>query len=541
MGKDGEGRRRALGYLGAAAVGTVVGGVAAKYFFPVEVIKEVTETEERTATLERPTTITETVTKTTITTKTVAEPYTPPPDRTPPLIENLSWEPTRVINSKVYDGNVSFIGIDEDSLVSEAYLEFSGIYPTNIPREAIPEEPDRRLVLKPMDGRFDSKVERFSQEITALKGGKEYKARAVVKDLADNQNERSLKIPYVREFDKIAKEGGTLFGAITYHAWWSYPNPNTWWNHRTGKPAVIHTPLLNYYDARYVNVFDRVIDWATGYGINFFLFEWPYPQSWMEPNLRHNLLKNSELIKSGEIRFGISYDSLMQFELGKLKKNSEGQYDLSSSENRNTILNDFEYLSRTYFEHPLYMKIKGKPLVFVYESWLYRGEVEDILNEIRYRFNPYLLGDFRLTEISPDTQSEYVRLQKRLMELFDGVTTYGPYSLDPNITNNIVKVTDKSYAAWSKEIKKLGIDFVPDVQAGANDSASRPELNHPIVEKNEEVWDKLCEIGIKYRDDSINMVLVTSLDEWYEDTQVLPATSYGFRYLEILKQNKLKV
>ncbi len=181
-------RRTAIGIGAAAAVvGAVVGGVAARYFFPIEVIKEVTEAEERTATVERPTTITETVTKT------VTEPYTPPPDRTPPFIEALKWEPTRIVNGKVYDGVVSFIGIDEDSLVSEAYLEFSGIYPANIPREAIPEEPDRRFELKPVDGRFDRKVERFSQEVNNLVGGKGYKAKAVVRDKAGNETKKVQK------------------------------------------------------------------------------------------------------------------------------------------------------------------------------------------------------------------------------------------------------------------------------------------------------------------------------------------------------------
>ena len=69
------------------------------------------------------------------------KPSPPPPpkkDEKPPEIKDFRWEPTRVINSKVYDGRVSFTAEDKDSVISEAYLEFSPVYPLHLPREAFP-------------------------------------------------------------------------------------------------------------------------------------------------------------------------------------------------------------------------------------------------------------------------------------------------------------------------------------------------------------------------------------------------------------------
>ena len=58
-------------------------------------------------------------------------------------------------------GLVSFTAVDQDSVISEAFLDFLPIYPTHLPREAFPEEPPRRIKLDPIDGSFDQKTENF--------------------------------------------------------------------------------------------------------------------------------------------------------------------------------------------------------------------------------------------------------------------------------------------------------------------------------------------------------------------------------------------
>jgi len=99
------------------------------------------------------------------------KPRPPRKDEEPPEIKDLTWEPTRVIRSKVYDGRVSFTAEDRDSVLSEAHLEFLPVYPPHLPREAFPEETTRRIELKPIDGTFDENVEEFLANITDIKGG----------------------------------------------------------------------------------------------------------------------------------------------------------------------------------------------------------------------------------------------------------------------------------------------------------------------------------------------------------------------------------
>jgi hypothetical protein len=106
--------------------------------------------------------------------------------RTPPEISNLEWQPTRVVNGKVYDGRVVFDAEDESSPIAYAELNFVPKEYPHLPLDAFPEEDPKKLVLEPLDGAFDELKEEFAADIIDIIGGREYEIVLTVKNQASD-------------------------------------------------------------------------------------------------------------------------------------------------------------------------------------------------------------------------------------------------------------------------------------------------------------------------------------------------------------------
>ncbi|MCL7390305.1 MAG: hypothetical protein LZ173_10330, partial [Thaumarchaeota archaeon] len=78
-------------------------------------------------------------------------------DKNPPLIVNLSWTPTREINDKIYDINVTFVARDDKTSIAYAELRFIpveytymiekyGMRPEDYPK-VFPPDKERDIIL----------------------------------------------------------------------------------------------------------------------------------------------------------------------------------------------------------------------------------------------------------------------------------------------------------------------------------------------------------------------------------------------------------
>jgi hypothetical protein len=345
-------------------------------------------------------------------------------------IVGLNWTPTRVVLDKVYDINVTFTARDDKTPIAYAELRFIpveytymvrsyGMRPEDYPK-VFPPDKERVYNLTPLDGKFDSLEEKFSVQIKDIVGGREYKIVALVRDLAGNEKIVEVKTPYIRQFENVAKTDNLLIG-VHYFAWYT---TNSWI--RDAKKTTVHTPLLGMYTSEDPLIFDKHADWATGHGIDFFIIEWASPNDWTSKNLKDNILKNSYLLKSGQIKFCITYDLDVSSELGRLLKTNDGKgnnwfnygFDMNNNYNVRIFLEDFSYISQ-FFEHPQYLKIDGKPLVFIYGAMKLRN-AESVISEVREKYNPILIGQLVAWYPQEEIQNRIIPL----FPLFDGVYAY---------------------------------------------------------------------------------------------------------------------
>jgi hypothetical protein len=142
-----------------------------------------------------------------------------------PLILKFDWKPTKIINDKIYDINVSFEIISplnslnevEVMLIPVEYKYFIAKYGMREEDydKVFPKEEIRDVKIKPRQ----LEREMFSINFNDLKGGREYIVRARVEDVAGIERIVEVKMPYIRQFENIAKNDDILVIA-NYLLWY---------------------------------------------------------------------------------------------------------------------------------------------------------------------------------------------------------------------------------------------------------------------------------------------------------------------------------
>jgi hypothetical protein len=408
-----------------------------------------------------------------------------------PAIVDLYWKPTKIINDKIYDINVSFEVISplnslkevEVMLIPVEYRYFITSYGMREEDygKVFPKEEVRSVKIEPKK----LEEEMFSVDFKDLKVGREYLLKAVAKDVGDRVKDEEIKISYIRKYENLGKYA--RISVIPFYYTWHLPG--LWKN-------VPYRPLLGTYDSHNPLVLDIHIDEITGYGMNTICIEWVGGNDWTVDNIKNNLLKNSNLINSNDIRWFLLYDPVAT---GRLIFDEKGFINVDNQHNRSIIINDFEELSY-YFTHPTYYKSRdGRPYVFLYLYRALKGDVEGLVEEIKKKYNPYIVGDLVYWQLP-----EELIHAKNIAQYVDSISAYSMYLSNPNILshNVFLKEVETRFKLWSDYAKQINKDFAPSVIPGYNDQLLRGNKN-PVLERSVEFFRRQLEMAERYSTGSI--------------------------------------
>jgi hypothetical protein len=456
-------------------------------------------------------------------------------DKTPPSVTSFNWTPTRMVLDKIYDIIVNFTAIDDENPIAYAELRFIpveyhfmiekyGMRPEDY-LKVFPPDKERVFVLTPVDGKFDSLEEKFSVPIKDIVGGREYKIVALVRDLAGNEKIVEVKTPYIRQFENFGKElyDKGIIVAAHYYNWYTpgYDIPKD----------LPDKPLLGLYYSDDNVVFNKHVDWATGHGINVFIFPYPYHNpkvafTWLERTFK----KNMEADLFNQIKF--SFCSTFVDEMGR------PPYNFDNPEVKEAFVKAIKDLISDYASLPNYWRIDGKPTIVLWGTpdrfVSNQRNIEAAIKEVR-EFSKSKLG-VDLYIISDDINIFNTR---EAFNSSDAIYHYSPFLNDKTIPNTSIKENVQYTIDWMKRLEEIsknwGKIFIPTVAPGFDNTYDyRNTQKAPIIYKDPEGFRLYIKEVIKNFKPKI--LFVTSFNEWFEGTQIEPAESYGIIYLEILKE-----
>jgi hypothetical protein len=345
---------------------------------------------------------------------------------------------------------------------------------------------------------------------------------------------------------------------VYYYSWF----PKNWkYRYTYGLLNPKIPPLLGEYSSSDLSVIEKHISWSSMYGVKFWAISW-WPGRKELDRVIKNYLYNAKNIK--DIKFAIFYES---YGLGL--KNGKIIFDDKLTER---FISDFIYIAKTYFNHPSYLKIDNKHVIVLYITRAFTGNYKKGIRKLRkvmknMGYDLYIIGD----EIFWNVENNFPNKPNiERCNLFDGITAYNMYDWS--------KLSHRGYGKFSsfiRDVKNIyreyrnslyGIDFIPSLIPGYNDRGIRPKLNHYIIPREFSSYDNgssffeegLNRIVVPFIDKDINMILITSWNEWNEGTQIEPSIiskpansdvsedgkqytggykyyGYGMKYLEIIR------
>jgi hypothetical protein len=446
-----------------------------------------------------------------------------------PAIVDFYWKPTKEINGKIYNINVSFEVISplnslkevEVMLIPVEYRYFITKYGMREEDydKVFPKEEIRIVKIEPKK----LEEEMFSVDFKDLKGGREYIVKARVEDVAGSEKIVEVKTPYIRQFENIAKTDDITVAAF-YYNWYTpgYDIPKD----------LPDKPLLGLYYSDDNIVFNKHIDWATGHGIDVFIFPYPYHNpkiafTWLEKTFK----KNMEADLFNQIKF--SFCSTFLDETGKTPP-----YNFDNPETKEAFVKAIEDLISKYASLPKYWKIDGKPVIVLWGTAdrfvSNQRNIEAAIKEVK-EFSKSKL-EVNLYIISDDIN---VFNTREVFNSSDAIYHYSPFFNDKTIPNSSIKENIPYIIDWMKRLEEMsrngGKIFIPTIAPGFDNTYDyRNTQKASIIYRDPEGFRLYIKEVIKNFKPKI--LFITSFNEWFETTQIEPTQSYGEVYLEILKK-----
>lgn len=310
----------------------------------------------------------------------------------------------------------------------------------------------------------------------------------------------------------------------------------------SGNRTTALTPLLGKtYDSADPLVIKQQIDWATAYGVDAFSIEWTTPREVsgsLENNLDDAFLKAPNLNK---IRWCIFYD----FEL-RLKQTPGLNVDLSHGLNfndpnvANTFVSDFDHFAQKYFSQAQYLKIDGRPVVYVWGTWNAQGNYADAFAQARKKaadrgFDVFIVGDIIRADTFKQNLAASYDANTNFTFLIQGLPAW------PKDQGAAAIAVDHILGLWQKDIKDLKVTgrqdevqlepgFTPQFDNrlfSPDNSIYTPALTKDQVTTMAEVVRKYAQpVGSQ----GWKLVWLNTWNDWAETTTFEPTINDGLKY-----------
>lgn len=298
-----------------------------------------------------------------------------------------------------------------------------------------------------------------------------------------------------------------------YYAWYGNPQVSGRWFHWSNVDEAkkqigssTYYPVLGPYDSHDPKVVEQHCRWAKEAGLDGFIV------SWWHPNDFHDRAMPLILDTAQKFRLEVS-----------------AYFETVPTRTKEQALEYVMHLLNRYGKHPAWLKLNGRPVIFVYgraigeirlDGWLW------VIVEAnrRYEGGAIFVGD---------------QISKRAAQIFDGIHTY-------NITGQTAGLSVNEIRKWAQKTFPIWVSIAGDNRIACltiipgYDDSKLPDRKppRPITERhNGETYRALWEAAIEANPD---WVLITSWNEWHEGSEIEPSVENGDRELKTTAKYALR-
>ena len=332
----------------------------------------------------------------------------------------------------------------------------------------------------------------------------------------------------------------TRIGAY-YYLWYGIPIPNDDnWN----LSVVKGTPSLGYYNSSDPQIAEQHILLAKKHKIDFFAISWIGEGKWVDwipgtpdhtwdfdeidNNLQNGFLDPAE---KENFTYCLFYetDIVLSNCIARQKNFTE------------IFLNDVAYASKQYFNRPTYLRIEGKPVLFIYDlPYLYGSnnntvDVPGLFDTVRQQLiddeGIYLIGDLWADRVSPgDVNSSYLySLNATTNYLYSSTKERVRFGWDSVLENAATY-----YPEWRHEMNAKGIKFIPNAYPGYNNTNAVDANDTVVLTPDAEKFREFCEIAENNTNNELRITMIASWNEWKEATTIEPSKETNELFLDTL-------
>lgn len=290
-----------------------------------------------------------------------------------------------------------------------------------------------------------------------------------------------------------------------YYGWYGTPRGSGAWRHWRGPEAPaadprVDTPARGLYDSHDPATIARHAAWLRQAGVTGIVSSW-----WGQGTFEDRSL---QLLLDPMHARGLKVAAYIEHQ----------------DRGRAGLIADLAYLIRRYADHPAWLRVDGRPVLFAYwgaiktlpsAEWALAADAVAAQGLPR----PVLIGDVNPTYgVFPQAKAA-----------FDGLHSY---VLAPYVTGKspaeITAYTDLNYPKWKARVGDR--IYCATVMPGFDDTQvpGRPPPRPLVRRAGTGTFDALWRAAIKTDPD---WVLVTSFNEWHEGSEVEPSREYGDLFL----------
>lgn len=280
---------------------------------------------------------------------------------------------------------------------------------------------------------------------------------------------------------------------------------------------------------------ERAIGQASAAGINFFALDWWPNRPQLNARIDSGFLQASNL---GAVHFSILYET-QALGAGIPYQIDTPMTAAATSE----LVANMVAIAQEYFSNPRYLRIDGRPVLFWYLTRTLTGDVAGAVAKVRAAlaalgYNVFLIGDEIFWRVVTPTGILTTAPQAARAELFDAITWYNLYDASTpsfagyGATSGFLPAIDSLIQSYRSSTSGR-VPIVPDVIPGYNDRVSRPKESHPAIPLQWGPGDAggsflqhmFEDVALPNVDPRVPMVMVTSWNEWNEQTAVEPVSA----------------